>query len=235
MISLHFSRLHFHQIIFGLTILSSAAMATEPPADLQPLLFRMEQQIAAGHATAPPDDNAVATWRQVVELGSGGIDSPATHGTLAAFANHLRTRAVDEMAAGRRKLADDLAIFAVQASRLAWQVPFQEPPASNPVSQMTEPPEQPQIAQPAEPLQVDVAVLEPKVSMEILVEHATPVTPEKRRHSVHHDPTQRRVVQLEVSTAPPPAPTPNFFQRIFMNIGGLFHRAPHSDNLKSFY
>jgi hypothetical protein len=236
MISLHFSRLHFHQIIFGLTILSSAAMATEPPADLQPLLFRMEQQIAAGHATAPPDDNAVATWRQVVELGSGGIDSPATHGTLAAFANHLRTRAVDEMAAGRRKLADDLAIFAVQASRLAWQVPFREPPVSAPasaaISQMTEPPEQPQLA---EPSPTDVAALEPAISTEILVEHAKPVTPEKRRHLVRHDPTQKRVVQLEVSTAPPPAPTPNFFQRIFINIGGLFHRAPHSDNLKSFY
>jgi hypothetical protein len=151
----------------------------------------------------------------------------------------LRTRAVDEMAAGRRKLADDLAVFAVQASRLAWHVPFQEPPASTatspPISQMTKPAEQPQIAEPSEPSQIDVAVLEPKVSMEILVEHARPVTPQKRRHSVRREPAQSRVVQLEVSTAPPPAPTPNFFQRIFMNIGGLFHRAPHSDNLKSFY
>jgi hypothetical protein len=235
MISLYFSRLHFSQIIFGLGILSSAALATEPPADLEPLLFRMEQQIVAGHATAPPEDNAVATWRQVVELGSGGIDSPATHGTLAAFANHLRTRAVDEMAAGRRKLADDLAIFAVQASRLAWHVPFQEPPTSAPTSRMTEPAEQPQIAEPAEPPQTDVAVLEPRFSTEILVEHARTVTVEKRRHAVRHDPTQKRVVQLEVSTAPPPAPTPNFFQRLFMNIGGLFHRVPHADNLKTFY
>jgi hypothetical protein len=236
MISLYFSRLQFSQIIFGLVSLSSAALATEPPADLEPLLFRMEQQIVVGHTTAPPDDNAVATWRQVVELGSGGIDSPATHGTLAAFANHLRTRAVDEMAAGRRKLADDLATFAVRASRLAWHVPFQEPPVSAPtdasISQMTVPPEQHRTA---EPPQTEVAVLEPAVSTEILVEHARPVTPEKRRHVVRHDPAQRRVVQLEVSTALPPAPTPNFFQRLFINIGGLFHRVPHSDSLKSFY
>jgi hypothetical protein len=232
MISLHFYRLHFLQIISGLVILSSGALATEPPADLEPLLFRMEQQIVAGHATAPPEDNAFATWQQIVELGGGGIDSPATHGTLAAFANHLRTRAVDEMAAGRRRVADDLAIFAVQASRLAWQVPFQDSPASAPISQTTEPAEQPQLA---EPSPTDVAALEPAISTEILVEHARPVTPEKRRHLVRHDPTQKRVVQLEVSTAPPPAPTPNFFQRIFINIGGLFHRAPHSDNLKSFY
>jgi hypothetical protein len=225
MISLHFSRFHFSRPVFGLVILSTAALAAEPSPDLEQLLLRMERQIVAGHTATPPEDNAVATWQQVVELGSGGIDSPATHGALATFSNHLRTRAIDEMAAGRKNLADDLAIFAVQASHLAWRVPFQEALINRPTaSPITEPTEQPQI---------NVAVLEPKTSTAILVEHAKPITQEKRRRSVHHDQPQRRDVQFVMSTTPPP--TPNFVQRLFMNIGGLFHRQPRQDNLKAFY
>jgi hypothetical protein len=222
MISLHFSWFHFSRICLGLVILSTAAAAANPSVDLEILLLRLEQEIVAGHSTAPPEDNAAATWQHVVELGGGWIDSPTTHSVLAAFANHLRTRAVDEMAAGRRKLADDLASFAVQASQLAWRVPESPPsPPTNPKTETTELP------------QIDVALLEPRVSTEILDEPAKPVTKQKRRHSVAHYQPQGRVVQLEVSTTPPPMPTA--IQRLFISVGSLFHRQPRPDGLRSFY
>ena len=93
-----------------------------PDPDLAGLLRKVEQQIVAGHTLSPPDDNAVATWKQVLRLTIGATKSPGVHGALADFATHMRNQAADEMTAGRQSVADDLNVFAVQASRLVWHI-----------------------------------------------------------------------------------------------------------------
>ena len=93
-----------------------------PDPDLAVLLRKVEQQIVAGHTLSPPDDNAVATWKQVLRLTIGATDSPRVHSALADFATHMRNQAADEMTAGRQSVADDLNVFAVQASRLVWHI-----------------------------------------------------------------------------------------------------------------
>ena len=93
--------------------------AAQADQDIDALLRKIEQQISAGHAMYPSGDCAIDTWKQVLQLATT-TDSPKVRTALADFATHMRGRAVDEMTAGKNTVANNMNIFAVQASHIVW-------------------------------------------------------------------------------------------------------------------
>jgi hypothetical protein len=113
--------------------------------DIDTLLRKIEQQISAGHAMYPSGDCAIDTWKQVLQLITT-VDSPRVRTALADFTTHMRSRAVDEMTAGKNGVANDMNIFAVQASHLVWRTA--PPDNSQTAASRTAPPNEPAAAPP---------------------------------------------------------------------------------------
>jgi hypothetical protein len=120
--------------------------AAQADQDIDALLRKIEQQISAGHAMYPSGDCAIDTWKQVLQLITTA-DSPKLRTALADFTTHMRSRAVDEMTAGKNGVANDMNIFAVQASHLVWHTP--SPDHSQIATTRPVPPNEPTVAEPA--------------------------------------------------------------------------------------
>jgi hypothetical protein len=93
--------------------------APQADQDIDALLRKIEHQISVGHAMYPSGDCAIDTWKQVLQLVTTAY-SPKVRTALADFATHMRDRAVDEMSAGKNSVANDMNIFAGQASHIVW-------------------------------------------------------------------------------------------------------------------
>jgi len=119
--------------------------AAQADQDIDALLRKIEQQISAGHAMYPSGDCAIDTWKQVLQLATT-TDSPKVRTALADFATHMRSRAVDEMTAGKNTVANNMNIFAVQASHIVWHTA----PADNSRTATSRPvpPNEPTVAPP---------------------------------------------------------------------------------------
>jgi hypothetical protein len=92
--------------------------ATQAASDIETLLRKVEDQVAAGHAVSPAEDSGIETWKQVLRLEVASPDSPVVRVALVAFMARMRTRAEDEKVAGRLVVSSDLTLFAEQARHL---------------------------------------------------------------------------------------------------------------------
>ena len=93
---------------------ASPAVATDQ--QIEALLFKAEQQIAAGRTVSPADDNAMTTWLHLLERAF-----PASPGTLRAFADfaaRARNRSADEQTAGKPVASSDFQMFADLATKV---------------------------------------------------------------------------------------------------------------------
>jgi hypothetical protein len=128
--------------------------AAQADQDIDTLLRKIEQQVSAGHAMYPSGDCAIDTWKQVLQL-TTTADSPKVRAALAEFTTHMRSRAVDEMTAGKNSVANDMNIFAVQASHLVWRTA--PPDNSQTATSRPAPPNEPAAAPPTwhDPPQVE--------------------------------------------------------------------------------
>jgi len=132
----------------GILLATGAANAdsTQPDAasvnteqDVEALLKKVEQQISVGHTMYPAGDCAIDTWKQVLQQ----TTSPNARSQLADFVTHMRSRAIDELTAGRKSVANDTSIFATQASHIVWHTvpPVNSPnAAARPVPRSESPP-----------------------------------------------------------------------------------------------
>ena len=77
------------------------------------LLLKIEQQISAGHFIWPQDDNALQTWQLFMKNASPA--EPGTRQALAAFADHMHSRAIEEQTGGRPEISKALMSFDAMA------------------------------------------------------------------------------------------------------------------------
>ena len=89
------------------------------------LLLKVEQQISAGHFIWPQDDNALQTWQLFMKNASPA--EPATRQALAAFADHMHSRAIEEQTEGRSEISKALMSFDAMA-RAMLDSPAPPPP-----------------------------------------------------------------------------------------------------------
>ena len=90
-----------------------ASPATQQDQRSEALLLKVEQQISAGHFIWPQDDNALQTWQLFMKNASPA--DPGTRQALAAFADHMHSRAVEEQTGGRPEISKALMSFDAMA------------------------------------------------------------------------------------------------------------------------
>ena len=104
-----------------------ASPATQQDQRSQALLLKVEQQISAGHFIWPQDDNALQTWQLFMKTASPA--EPGTRQALAAFADHMHGRAIEEQTEGRPEISKALMSFdAMARAMLDSPAPPQVPP-----------------------------------------------------------------------------------------------------------
>jgi hypothetical protein len=113
--------------------ISQASPAVATDQEIEALLLKAEQQIAAGRTVSPADDNAMTTWLHVLEKAF-----PASPGTLRAFADfaaRARNRSADEQTAGKSVTSSDFQMFADLATKvLAGESATPASPVNSPLA-----------------------------------------------------------------------------------------------------
>jgi len=96
------------------------------------LLLKAEQQIFAGHFIWPQDDNALQTWQLFMKNASPA--DPGTRQALAAFAEHMHNRAIEEQTQGRPEISKALMSFDAMAQSMLDAAALQQTDTSHEVA-----------------------------------------------------------------------------------------------------